>query len=86
MSQFNLDTEGKKRLRDFCGEVSGAMTRIEGEQDYIRESIKDFADETKIEKRILRKIVKLYHKQNFMTQSSENAEVENVYQQIFGVN
>jgi uncharacterized protein (UPF0335 family) len=85
MSQFKLDETGKKALRDFCGELSGAMTRIEGEQVYIREAMKDFAEETKIDKKVLRKIVKFYHKQNFITQSSENAEVESFYQQIFGV-
>lgn len=79
----NLDVAGKKALKDFCVEMSGAMTRGEAERDFQRESIKDFADNYEIDKKILRKMARTYHKQNFKTACQEQEEFEAMYASIF---
>lgn len=81
----NLDEAGKKALRDFCGEMSASMTRAEGERDFQKEAVKEFADKWEIDKKILRKIARVYHKQNFYTVSGEQHMMEEVYRQTFEV-
>lgn len=83
MNVEHLDEVGKKALRDFCGEMSASMTRAEAERDLQKEAIKEFADKYEIDKKILRKMARVYHKQNFYTVSGEQNQFEKVYTQVF---
>lgn len=83
MNVSSLDDEGKKALKDFCVEMSASMFRGEAERDLQKEAIKDFADNYEIEKKILRKMARVYHKQNFFSTVEEQNEFEAVYNQVF---
>jgi hypothetical protein len=85
MDIANLDEAGKKALRDFCGELSASMSRVEGERDFQREAVKKFAEDFEIDKKILKQTAKIYHKQNFHTVSGEQHMMEQFYRQIFGI-
>ena len=85
MDVVNLDESGKKALRSFCGEMSASMTRMEGEREFQREAIKEFADKWEIDKKLLRQVARVYHKQNFYTVSGEQHTMEEVYRQVFEV-
>ena len=85
MDVVNLDKAGKKALRDFCGEMSASMTRADGEREFQKEAIKEFADKWEIDKKVLRKMAKTYHKQNFHTVAGEQHTFEGVYRQVFDI-
>lgn len=85
MNTDHLDDAGKKALKDFCGEMSASMTRAEGERDFQSEAIKNFADTYELDKKLLRKMARTYHKQNFNTTKEENSEFEAVYAEVFDI-
>lgn len=63
-------------------ELSGSMTRIEGERDFIKEAINDICEKYELNKRTFRKLAKTYHKQNFSKEVMEHKEYEDMYQQL----
>ena len=78
------DTFGKKVIKDAMLEISGAMTRIEGERDYIKESIAKVCEDFEINKKTFRKLVNTYHKQNFSKEVAEHEEFEKMYEDLTG--
>jgi uncharacterized protein (DUF3084 family) len=82
---MSLSEHAKKAIKDLVGEVSGAMTRMEGERDFVREAIKAVADEHELDKKILRKMCKTYHAQRFHTEKQDNEQFENTYAEVFEI-
>lgn len=78
------DPEARKAIRKVLDELSGSMTRIEGERDYITETIKKLSEEYQINKKVLRRMAKTYHRQNFSSEIAENEEFETMYEQVTG--
>ena len=78
------DDFGKKVIKDAMLEISGAMTRIEGERDYIKESIAKVCEDFEINKKTFRKLVNTYHKQNFSKEVAEHEEFEKMYEDLTG--
>ena len=74
--------EDKKKLHAAIVEISNSMTRIEGERDLIKETVKDLSDAYQIPKKTISKIAKTYHKQNFSQAVAENEEFEELYEKI----
>ena len=86
MNIENLDEVGKKALRDLVGELSASMTRVEGERDLQREAIADFSEKFEVDKKILKQVARIYHKQNFHAVSTEHHVLHTCYEQLFGEN
>jgi hypothetical protein len=84
MNLENLDESGKKVLRDLCGELSASMSRAEGERDFQKEAISDFAERYEVDKKIVKQVAKIYHRQNYHAISSEHHVLHKCYQQVFG--
>jgi len=73
----------RKTIRDALHEISAALTRIEGERDYIKETVKDITDKyPAVSKRVFRKMIKVYHAQTFTQEVEEHEEFENLYETI----
>ena len=72
----------RKKIKDALHEISGSMTRIEAERDYIKEAIKELADEFKLSKRTLNKMARVYHKQNYSQEVANHEEFEGLYETI----
>lgn len=85
MSRLN-DPAIKKAINSTIREISGSMTRVEAERDFIREAVKNTCEEYDIPKKAFRKLVKVYHKQNFNQEMEEYNEFENLYETITTVN
>lgn len=75
--------EAAKAIKGMVSEVSASMTRMEGERDLINESIKKVASDHEIDKKVLRKLASIYHKQLYHTVKQENEQVESSYQFLF---
>jgi len=72
----------KGKVLGVLKEISNAMTRIEGERDFIKEAVKAAADEHQIDKKHLRKLAKVYHRQNFSQEVAESEEFQQLYETI----
>ena len=72
----------RKAILDCMKEISGSMTRTEGEREFIRESIKEICEKYDLSKKTFRRMAKVYHKQNFNLELEEHEEFESMYQTI----
>jgi len=63
-------------------EASNSLTRIEGERDLIREMKKRVCDELQLEKKVINRMVKVYHKQSFQEEVAEHEQFETLYGSI----
>lgn len=72
----------KNKVLGVLKEVSSAMTRTEAERDFIKEAIKTASEEHDIDKKILRKMASVYHKQNFDSVVDENEEFATLYEAV----
>lgn len=81
MSQISNPAD-RVKIKKMLGEVSNSMTRIEGERDLIKETIKEMSQEFNLSKRQLNRMAKVYHKQNFTREQEEHSEFEDLYTSI----
>lgn len=79
-SIYQISNEAdRKKLFDAIKECSGSMTRVDGEKDFQREAIKKICDELKISKKIVTRLITVYHKQNY----DEEVAVQNQFEQLY---
>lgn len=74
-----------KELKSAFQEISGAYHRMEGERDYVKETIADLAEKTGLPKRLLSKLSKAYHKSDKDKIVAETETLEEAYDAIFGI-
>jgi hypothetical protein len=71
-------------IKGLCSELSGSMTRVEGERDFQKEAISDMSKLHEIPKPMLKKMARIFHSSKFSTVKADNAELEATYQAVFG--
>ncbi len=74
--------EDRKKLLDVLRECSASMTRMEGEKDYIKESLNDICKNLQLPKRLVARMVKVYHKQNYDEEVAVHEQFETLYETI----
>ena len=74
--------QDKNELRGVLQEISNSMTRIAGEKDFIKEAILAASEKYQMNKKILRKMAKVYHQNNFTDEVSEMEEFQKIYESI----
>jgi hypothetical protein len=72
----------QKKLLDMLREASNSLTRIESERDLIREMKSKVCDELQLEKKVINRMVKVYHKQTFQEEVAEHEQFETLYESI----
>jgi hypothetical protein len=72
----------QKKLLDCLRECSSSMTRMDGEKDYIRESIASISKDLQLPKKLVAKLVKVYHKQNYDEEVATHEQFEALYETI----
>lgn len=72
----------KEKVLGVLKEISNAMTRIEGERGFINEALKEASEKYEIDKKQLRKLAKVYHRQNFSTEVAEQETFVELYETI----
>jgi archaellum component FlaC len=81
-----LDDDQLKALREGSKEISIHLTKIEIEREGIKDIVSSLKDELKIPKKIINRIAKTYHKQNFAEVSVEDTEFAALYTTIVSSN
>lgn len=76
-----LDTQ-KDTLKNALIELSNSLTRIEGERSYIKETIEDISEKLEIDKKLLRKLSRLYHNQNYTEMEQEYEDLAELYEKV----
>jgi len=74
--------DDRKQIRDRLSEVSNSMTRIEAERDHINEILADMQDEYELPKKHMRKVARVFHKQNINEMKEEFSDVEDIYNAV----
>ena len=74
--------EDRKKILDALVEISASLTRIEAERDLINEIIKKLSEDFDINKKIIRKIARAYHKQNLTEEQQDHEEFVELYEEI----
>ncbi len=72
-------TEDKQRIKSCIQEISNAMTRMAAEREFIKEAIAECCDDVEIDKKYLKKMANIYHKQNLNEVVGEVEDVEALY-------
>jgi hypothetical protein len=82
LSINQLSQPDREKLFKIIKECSDSMTRIDGEQDFIRESITETAKQMQLPKKLVAKLIKVYHKQNFDEEVAVHEQFETLYETV----
>ena len=74
--------EERKKFHSAIQEISASMTRTEAERDLINEVIANLSEEFDMNKKIIRKIARAYHKQNLAEEQTIHEEFVKVYEEV----
>lgn len=77
-----LSSEDKKVLRKAVMELNDSLTRVGAERDLQKEIINEAYDKLGVDKKILRRLAKVYYKANFQEEVDYNDQFENFYDEI----
>ena len=72
----------RDKLFKVVKECSDSMTRIEGENDFIKESISNISKQLQLPKKLVSRLVKVYHKQNFDEEVAVHEQFETLYETV----
>ena len=70
----------REAIKDAMKELSNSMIRIESEKEFIKEAINDLNDKVGIDKKHLRKLANIYHKQTLAQVTTEVEDLEALYE------
>jgi hypothetical protein len=72
----------RQKLLKVLKDCSDSMTRMEGEKDLIKEAVKDICEELQLPKRLVNRMVKVYHKQNYDEEVTVHEQFETLYETV----
>lgn len=72
----------KEKLFKIIRDCSDSMTRQDAERDFVREAIADTAKNMQLPKKLVARLVKVYHKQNFDEEVAVHEQFENLYETV----
>jgi len=79
---MNLTPNDKLKLESALKDMSTSMTRVEAERDLQKNVIGDICEELNLNKKVFRKLAKVYHKQNFDDEVNTHHEFEKLYETV----
>ncbi len=79
---MTFDSNQKKAIKSCLQEISNSFTRIEAERDNVKEIIKRMAEEFQINKKLSRKLAKVFHKRNLEEEVASASELADTYENV----
>lgn len=79
---MRLSDTQKQQIRNCLQEISNSYTRIEAERDNIKDIIQRMADEFEMNKKLSRRLARVYHKRNIEEEVASTNELNETYDQI----
>ena len=74
--------EDKKKIKGALQEASNSLTRIDAERDLVKNIINDTSNTFQIPKKTVKKLINVYHKQNFSEEVASHEEFEELYETV----
>jgi archaellum component FlaC len=78
--------EDRKKLLGAIKEIDNSMTRVAAERDFQKDAVNDIAEKLELEKKYVRKLATIYHKQNLAQVQQDVEEVAELYDLITQAN
>jgi len=75
-------TADRDKLFKVIKECSGSLARVDGERTFIKESVGNICKELNLPKRLVNRLLKVYHKQNFEEETAVNDQFQTLYETI----
>ena len=75
----SLSETQKKELKEAIQLLNDSMTRVSAERDYQKEAVNNISDKTGVDKKIIRRMAKVYFKSNYAEEQEENRNFEEFY-------
>ena len=72
----------RDKLLKVIKECSDSMTRISAEKDLIKESVKEICEQLELPKRLVNRMIKVYHKQNYDEEVTVHEQFETLYETV----
>lgn len=80
MAQFSQ--QQKVAIKSCLQEISNSLTRMEAERENIKEIVNRMAQEFEMNKRISRKLARIFHKRNIEEERAEQEEINTTYDAV----
>jgi len=74
-----LTDQQKTELKNAIRELNDSMTRVAAERDFQKDTINAISDKTGVDKKIVRRMAKVYFKSNYAEEQEENRQFEEFY-------
>lgn len=84
VSVASLSDADKTKLKDAIKQMNDSMTRVAAERDHQKAILDDLHDKLGINKKIARRMAKVYFKANFQEEQDENEQFEEFYKEVLG--
>lgn len=84
MSKIISNPESIKAINKALQEMSNSLTRVEAERDLMKDIIHNISEDHDIDKKLFRRMAKVYHKRNYTTEIQEHEEFETLYENVVG--
>ena len=81
-----LSSEDRKVLRKAIMEMNDSMTRVGAERDLQKEIINETFDKLGVDKKMIRRLARVYFKANFNDEVEENNQFESFYDEVIRKN
>jgi hypothetical protein len=75
----SLTDAQRKELKEAIVQMNDSMTRIAAERDYQKETINTINDKIGVDKKIIRRMAKVYFKANYAQEQEDNRSFEEFY-------
>jgi hypothetical protein len=82
MTINQLSEPDRDKLFKIIKECSDSMTRQDAEKDFVRESIAETSKNMQLPKKLVARLVKVYHKQNFDEEVAVHEQFETLYETV----
>jgi len=82
VSVNSLSDADKKRLKDAVMEMNDSMTRTAAERDLQKEILNRMNDQLGVDKKLLRRMAKVYFKSNYSQEQEDNRNFEEMYDEV----
>jgi hypothetical protein len=72
----------KEKLLKVLKTCSDSLARTEAEKELIREEVKEICQQLQLPKRLVNRMVKVYHKQNYDEEVATHEQFETLYETV----
>lgn len=72
----------REKLLNVLRECSASLTRMEGEKDFIKEAVSDVCKNLQLPKRLVNRMVKVYHRQNYSEEVATHEQFQILYENV----